>query len=144
MKRALCLVSSLVIGAVTVSCGGRTQGATASDVRPAAATRSSNNVITRKEIEGTSGSNAYEIIQRLRPTFLSKRGAMRSAPTNGTNAVEAVDLVVYLNNNRLGGSDQLKNISPSDIGEIRYYSASDATTKWGLGHTAGAVQVISR
>jgi hypothetical protein len=144
MKRALCLVGSFVVGAVAASCGGHSQGATATDVRPAAATRGGNNVITRQEIEGTSGSNAYEIIQRLRPIFLSKRGAVRSAPTNGTNAVEAVDLVVYLNNNRLGGSDQLKSISQSDIGEIRYYSASDATTKWGLGHTAGAIQVISR
>lgn len=65
--------------------------------------------LTRQEIEGTSGTNAFEIIQRLRPTFLSKR-----------------------------------NISPSDIGEIRYYSASDAARKWGLGHTAGATQVIAR
>ena len=144
MKRAICLVGSGVLGAAAVSCGGSSQGKPTTDVRPAAATRGSNNVISRQEIEGTSGSNAYEIIQRLRPTFLSKRGAVRSAPTNGANAVEAVDLVVYLNNNRLGGSDQLKNISPSDIGVIRYYSASDATTKWGLGHTAGAIQVISR
>jgi hypothetical protein len=57
---------------------------------------------------------------------------------------EAVDLVVYLNDNRLGGTDQLRQLAISEISEIRYYSASEATTKWGTGHSAGAIQIVSR
>jgi len=100
-------------------------------------------VISAEEIAGSSGSNAYEIIQRLRPNFLRTRGAVHGMP-GATNAVEMVDLVVYLNENRLGGSDQLRQIATTDIREIRYFNSSEATTKWGTGHSAGAIQVVSR
>jgi len=103
------------------------------------------NVITSEEIARTSASNAYELIQHLRPNYLRTRGAVHGAPSSdGTNHLEAVDLVVYLNESRFGGSDQLRQITLSDIREIRYYSASEATTKWGTGHSAGAIQVLTR
>ena len=100
-------------------------------------------VISTEEIEASSGSNAYEVIQRLRPNFLRTRGAVHGTP-GATNAIESVDLVVYLNENRLGGSDQLRQIAKTDIREIRYFNSSEATTKWGTGHSAGAIQVVSR
>jgi hypothetical protein len=103
------------------------------------------NVITTEEITESSAANAYELIQRLRPNFLRTRGAVHGSPTaDGSNRLEAVDLVVYLNENRLGGSDQLRQLATSEIREIRYYSASEATTKWGTGHSAGAIQIVSR
>lgn len=110
----------------------------------AAPTRNQN-VITTEEIAKSSATNAYDLIQRLRPNFLRTRGAVHGAPgSNGSTNIESVDLVVYLNENRLGGSDQLRQISTTDIREVRYFSASDATTKWGTGHTAGAIQIVSR
>jgi hypothetical protein len=103
------------------------------------------NVITTDEIAQTSASNAYELIQHLRPNYLRTRGAVHGSPSaDGTNHLEAVDLVVYLNESRLGGSDQLRQIAFSDIREIHYFSASEATTKWGTGHSAGAIQVLTR
>lgn len=108
------------------------------------ATRSNPNVITAEEIARNPSTSAYELIQRLRPSFLRTRGAVHGAPSGGVNNIESVDLVVYLNETRLGGSDQLRQIPTSDIQEIRYYSAADATTKWGTGHSAGAIQVLSR
>lgn len=102
------------------------------------------NVITEEEITATSATNAYELIQHLRPNYLRTRGAVHGAPTADGNHLEAVDLVVYLNETRFGGSDQLRQIAFSDIREIRYYSASEATTKWGTGHSAGAIQVVTR
>jgi len=101
------------------------------------------NVISTEEIATSSASNAYEVIQRLRPNFLRTRGAVHGTP-GATNAMEMVDLVVYLNENRLGGSDQLRQIAATDIQEIRYFNSSEATTKWGTGHSAGAIQVVSR
>lgn len=109
----------------------------------ASATKQNPNVISAEEIDASSASNAYEVIQRLRPSFLRTRGAVHGTP-GATNAMEMVDLVVYLNENRLGGSDQLRQISTSDIREIRYFNSSEATTKWGTGHSAGAIQVVSR
>ena len=101
------------------------------------------NVISTEEIVASSASNAYEVIQRLRPNFLRTRGAVHGTP-GAANAVEMVDLVVYLNENRLGGSDQLRQVSTTDICEIRYFNSSEATTKWGTGHSAGAIQIVSR
>jgi hypothetical protein len=106
--------------------------------------RQNQNVITSEEITAISAPTAYEVIQKLRPNFLRTRGAVHGAPVGGTNNIESVDLVVYLNENRLGGSEQLRQISTTDIREIRYFSASEATTKWGTGHSAGAIQIVSR
>lgn len=109
----------------------------------ASAAKQNPNLISTEEIVASSASNAYEVIQRLRPSFLRTRGAVHGTP-GATNAMEMVDLVVYLNENRLGGSDQLRQISTNDIREIRYFNSSEATTKWGTGHSAGAIQVVSR
>ena len=117
--------------------------ACASSGSGASAAKQNPNVISMEEIVESSASNAYEVIQRLRPNFLRTRGAVHGTP-GATNAVEMVDLVVYLNENRLGGSDQLRQISTTDIKEIRYFNSSEATTKWGTGHSAGAIQVVSR
>ena len=126
------LATAMVMLAACASGGG---GASAVKQNP--------NVISAEEIDASSASNAYEVIQRLRPSFLRTRGAVHGTP-GATNAMEMVDLVVYLNENRLGGSDQLRQISTSDIREIRYFNSPEATTKWGTGHSAGAIQVVSR
>lgn len=126
------LATAMVMLAACASGGG---GAPAAKQNP--------NVISMEEIIESSASNAFEVIQRLRPSFLRTRGAVHGTP-GATNAMEMVDLVVYLNENRLGGSDQLRQISTSDIREIRYFNSSEATTKWGTGHSAGAIQVVSR
>lgn len=102
------------------------------------------NVITAEQISHSSGSNAFEVIQRLRPNFLRTRGAVGGAPSSSGNRLEPLDLVVYLNESRLGGSDYLRQIPISQVREIRYFSAAEATTKWGTGHSAGAIQVLSR
>jgi hypothetical protein len=106
--------------------------------------RQNSNLISTEEITDAAAANAYDLIQRLRPNFLRTRGAVHGTPNGTTNKIEYVDLVVYLNENRLGGTDQLRQISTSDIREIRYFSASEATTKWGTGHSAGAIQIVSR
>jgi hypothetical protein len=35
-------------------------------------------------------------------------------------------------------------MSANDIESTRYFSASDATTKWGTGYTGGAIEVTTR
>ena len=108
-----------------------------------AAARPNQNVISTEEITQSAAPNAYDLIQRLRPNYLRTRGAVHGTP-EGKNKLEPVDVVVYLNENRLGMSDQLRQISTLDIREIRYFNASEATTRWGTGHSAGAIQVVTR
>ena len=101
------------------------------------------NVISTDEITQSAASNAYDLIQRLRPNYLRTRGAVHGTPDKA-NKLEPVDVVVYLNENRLGTTEQLRQISTMDIREIRYFNSSEATTKWGTGHSAGAIQVVTR
>jgi len=110
-----------------------------------AKTSKNQNVITSEEVAQTSATNAYELIQHLRPNYLRTRGAVHGSPSaDGTNHLEAVDIVVYLNETKFGGTEQLRQIAFSDIREVHYYSASEATTKWGTGHSVGAIQVLTR
>ena len=130
---------SLVIAALAVVVAGCASGGH----RPLA--NGNSNVITTEEIAAqSSATNAFEVIQRLRPSFLRTRGAVHGAPSASGNRFEPVDLVVYMNDSRLGGSDNLRQIPISEVLEIRYFSAADATTKWGTGHSAGAIQIVSR
>jgi hypothetical protein len=98
----------------------------------------SSDVITAEEIEAASVSTAYEAIQRLRPAFLRGRGQASLQPS-------ASDLpIVYVNGLRAGGVDQLHTISAQDIQVIRFISATDATTRYGTGHTGGIIEVTTR
>lgn len=93
-------------------------------------------IITRAEIEASRADNVYELIQQLRPRFLRTRGvSSMSDPSAGHP-------VVYVNEVRHGGLETLRSILVSQVDEIRYISASDATTRWGTGHTAGVIQVL--
>lgn len=110
----------------------------------------SSDVISAEEIATIQVSTAYEIVQRLRPQFLRARGTttVRNAgpegrPTGGP-AQTGTELVVYVDNVRLGGVEVLHNIAALRVRDIRYVSASDATTKYGSGHTGGALEVRTR
>ncbi|MCC7052738.1 MAG: hypothetical protein IT355_05685 [Gemmatimonadaceae bacterium] len=104
------------------------------------------NLITEEEIAaGGTFQNAMEVVQRLRPAMLRVRsGSMSSGSGMSSMDVGSNELSVYLDNQRLGGADALKEIMLSQFREIRYLSANDATTLFGTGHQAGAIQVVGR
>jgi hypothetical protein len=142
MTRSARLFAFAVL-ALAAACASRGGSSAVQESGAPSVARSNPNLITQEEIASSSAANVYDLIQRLRPNFLRTRGAVHGAPTT-ENHLEAVQLVVYMNENRLGNSDQLRQIPLGDIREVRYFSASDATTKWGVGHSAGAIQVVSR
>jgi hypothetical protein len=51
---------------------------------------------------------------------------------------------VYLDDARLGGVEQLRWIPATTVREMRFLSAIEATTRYGVGHSGGAVVVMSR
>jgi hypothetical protein len=95
-------------------------------------------VITIEEIQRLNVSTAMEIVERLRPEFLRGRGRV------SMNQPEAQFPVVYVNGLRAGRLEALRTITASDVDEIRYISAADATTRWGTGHTGGVIAVRIR
>jgi hypothetical protein len=117
------------------------------------AARPSRPAITADEINraGVSGS-VYDVIYALRRPWLNDRGVndMSEAPHVVTTAdgqeitvPGEPRLIVYLDNMRLGTIGELKTLPTTGVLAIRYYDPSQATLKWGVGHTHGAIQVVT-
>lgn len=124
-SRALGLLSLLV--AVTLSACGASTGRHASRER---------NLITAEEIAEVQVFTAWDAIQQLRPAFLRGRYSM---------SADAVSLpIVYVDGLRYGGAEELRRIRAVDVATIRFLSPSDATTRFGTGHTGGALLVEMR
>jgi hypothetical protein len=72
--------------------------------------------------------------------MLRSRGVISPNDPNG----EATMPKVYVDNVSYGNVESLSNINSSQIKEIRYIKATDATTQWGTGHTGGVILVITK
>ncbi len=118
----------LIIGVLFYSCAGSSTGP-----KP----RRNLNVITAEEIAQSnvtkSVENAYDVIKYLRPSFLRVRS------TSTTRLP-----VVYLDNMRIGGIDELNHIMVERIAKIQYLNPGDATMRFGLNHAGGAILVLSK
>ena len=97
------------------------------------------NVITREDIQAANVFNAYDAVSRLRPQFLNSHGATSVNRTAG----ETMYPKVYLNNQFYGDITSLRSLDVHGITEIRYYSAPQASTQFGLGNEGGAIQVVT-
>lgn len=123
-------------GGGTARSGSRAQSATAA-MSAAAAPRGSANVIVESEIPASGAQNALEVIQRVRPSMLRAR--------NGTtNETGVLDIVFYIDGTRAGDRESLAAIPASNVREIRLLNATDATTRFGTGHSLGAILVTTK
>ncbi len=109
------------------------------------------NRITLEEIEASSGQNAYDLISSQRPAWLRTRGTntLRTQPVNsplgGTIQVpERQEIVVYVDGTRFGNQDMLRQLPISEVSSVEFLNASNATTRFGTGHTHGAILVVTR
>jgi hypothetical protein len=98
----------------------------------------SSNVISEAEISGSHESNAFDLIRSLRPLYLKSRG--KSSINNNTNEYATV----YLDGQQYGDISTLRTIASAQIREIRYYSASDAMTKFGMQAGGGAIEILTK
>ena len=83
--------------------------------------------------------NALQAVQRLRPNFLQTRGGASSSITQGPQ-----DVVVYVDQTRMGGPSTLAQIPITDVKEIQYLNGTDATQRYGTGHGSGVIIVIRK
>jgi hypothetical protein len=118
------------VGVVSASCAKRTATAEAT-------VSSSSDVLRREEIAKSSAMNAHEAIRLLRPLFLRSRGRTSILRPNESEPV------VYLDDRQLGGLAVLRDIPANTIYEVRYFSPAQAQMRWGSGHAAGAILVVT-
>lgn len=138
MRRLITLVAVLMGSA----CGGGTPAPEGAP-RPA---RGNANLITEQEIAAGSYQTALEAIQNLRPQMLIPRASTMTGNAAGSSTMEAtsVNVVIYLDDVRLGEISALSTIPAQRVREIRYVNARDATTRYGSGHGSGAILVVSK
>ena len=101
--------------------------------------RRSNQLIAREELKKAPYTNAFDAVSQLRPNWLAS--ARQRSSTEREAAGAAGVLVVYLDGTRLGALETLRQIPLSDVAEIVYYDAREATNLFGTGHPAGAINV---
>jgi hypothetical protein len=94
-------------------------------------------VIGPAEFLDLSVDNAYDIVRRLRPEWLNSR----PPDVFGQSGPQTVP--VYLDDFRYGEIESLRGIHVQTISSIRFVSPSVATARWGTGHIAGVIQVIT-
>jgi hypothetical protein len=128
---------SLAICAVLSSACASSPSSGAPATQQQARPRGQRDLITLDELATIDVQNALQAVQRLRPNFLRFPGAM--SITQGQAQV-----VVYVESTRMGGPDMLQQIPITEVKEIRYLSATDATQRYGTGHTAGAIIVTRK
>jgi len=124
MKRVLLTASTLLL----VAC--------ASDPT-SRGTRRDRNLITLEEIAALPPTNANDLVNRLRPTWLRDRG-----PTSMSSGGPSLP-VVYIDEVRSGGVEALYRVSSQIVREIRFINGRDATTRWGMDHGGGVILVTT-
>ncbi len=100
--------------------------------------RSSSRVLTAAELSEVSQLNALQAIELLRPGWLQSRG--RVTIDNPENQ----RIRVVVNNGSAGELQDLAGIPVTDVREMRYLNAREATTRYGTGYPEGIVVVITR
>jgi hypothetical protein len=132
MRLPLCALLAL-----STACAGARGGSAAPDESAAGGVRH----ISWAEVQGSGGDalTAWDLIQRLRPAMLRPRTVALRGRTGGP-----VSPVAYRDGIRLTDLQALRTIARDEVYEIRFLSAAEATTRWGIGHASGAILVVTR
>ena len=89
------------------------------------------NRLTADDLVTQQGADLLTAISQLRGRWLNARGG--GSPG------------VHVDGRRsMGGLSDLRTISVSDVQEVEYLSASDATSRYGMGYQGGAIIVTTR
>ena len=83
-------------------------------------------------------NTVFEAVRALRPRWLQARNvASLRSQTRHTPRV-------YVDGHFRGEVNELSRLVPHEVAEIRFMSASDATTRFGTNHIAGAIVITTR
>jgi hypothetical protein len=111
-------------------------------------------------LRGRETDNAYQAVALLRPEWLQIRGSQSLAPgidpvvVSGTSRAVRVSgstpltsevgkIQVYVDDVNIGGIEALRSIEVSNISDIYFFDAAEATLRWGTGNPHGAILIIT-
>ena len=93
-------------------------------------------LITIDEIESSHQPTLFDVVRALRPHWLT------TTPTGLRSDADA-GISVYLDAQRAGGVDVLRQLPSTSASALRFYSASEAQSRFGLGNLHGVIQIVS-
>ena len=112
---------------------------TACAARQDGETRGRFDLITYEELqEQGQYSNLYDVIEVLRPRWLQPQGG----PDTFTGQQGQVQ--VHMDGNWLGDVDVLRGLSASGVTSINWIRPLDASSRYGLDHSHGAIVISTR
>ena len=91
--------------------------------------------LSQEEMLEEHFTNVYDAVASLRSAWLTVRGTDSFRQTS--------QIRVYYDENRLGGVDEMRSVLVNSVASLRHYNGVDATVRWGVGHSAGAIQILS-
>lgn len=90
------------------------------------------NRLTSAQIEEAGLPNAYELVSRLRRAWL------RNDPVTGG------PVVVYMDDQELGGAEELRQVPAVSVSELQLVGNDEATMRWNRSIAGSVIVVIPR
>lgn len=131
-------IPTVVTAATLCACAGGRGGSAAprapepSPAGSVSAAKADPSRLTSDDIAAANLPNAYELVNRLRRPWLR-----RDAVTGG-------DVAVYMDDQRLGGAEKLRDIPAVEVGELRFLPNLEAVRRWGSEVTGSVILVVRR
>src|SRR5437762_2629527 len=128
-------VSCLLVFGLAACASAATSAGTAPTGTSPSGVRTNPDFISTPEIDAGGFRDAYDVVQRLRPTWFTKSRASSASTTmggtqvSGASSPNGVGLVVYLDKTRMGGPEALRDLSTSSIRSLQFMDAATATAR---------------
>ena len=120
------LCTFLLIGCASAG-GGSSSGASGS----AAKSSSDQSRLTSEEITAANLPTVYDLVDRLRRPWLRR------------DASTGKDVVIYMDQQNIGGASKLRDIPSVDVAQLEYLPYDQAVQRWGS-QVEGSVIVVTR
>lgn len=119
-------------GAVAPAGSAATSGAAGAAGAAGTAAKPDAAVLTSDEITKADLPTAYDLVERLRRPWLRRQGA------------QGGEVVVYMDEQKLGGAASLRDIPSVEVRELQYLTNEQATRRWGSQLTGAVIVVVRR
>lgn len=97
---------------------------------------SSRDVITAEQLQSMSNQTVYDVVRKLKPRWLQKRG---QGSFRGST-----ELLVVIDDSQFHDLSLLTSLDASNVEEIRYMDPRKATNKYGTRASGGALLISIR
>lgn len=104
----------------------------------------SRDLLTHEQIAAVRAVNAFEAVERLKSHWLRPVGRSQLPPAAGTPQFRENAVQVYLDDQRLGGIENLRGIEIAAVRYIRYIPPAQAAARWGFNNAGGAIFVSTQ